>query len=124
MKKSLILAALAFVGLVGVTLAGAPPCPEEAAPSCSCKPVVVEAPSCSAAPSCSGEDRGGCHGRQRSTFAERRANRLEGRCAAREARAEARASCSGRSSCSGEKVVVVQCCPTAACCPAAACGCK
>lgn len=115
--KFVVPAALAFVCLAGVALAGA--CPEEAAPCC-CKPVkkyvLVEAPSCTGArESCAGS-KSSCSGR--TTFAQRRAARQTAR---QEARAERVAS---RSSCCGEatQVVVVPVCESN-CCPKG-CGCK
>lgn len=84
------LVAIVFSGLTAAALAGAPP--QECT---ACKPVEAKAEaSCAGEASCSG----------RTTFAQRRAERVAGRsaarCAAREARAEAR-SCAGAKSCSG-----------------------
>lgn len=115
MRSVFAIAGLLFAAATAVALAGAPPCPSEA-PVC-CKPVqrvyVVEAPTCAAeAPSCAGEAKGGCHGRSRTTFAQRRASRVASRCAARDARAAARASCCGQAV---QVVQLVECCEPAAC---------
>lgn len=75
--------AIVFSGLTAAALAGAPP--QDCA---ACKPVEAKASCAGEAATCSG----------RSTFSQRRAERVAGRsaarCAAREARAEAR-SCAG-----------------------------
>lgn len=125
MLKYLLPAALVFVGTVGVTLAGAPPCPEEAA-AC-CKPVVVEAPSC--AGSCAGE-RESCAGRQtmRDRVNDRRCARIESRAEARANRASARSCAGSKASCAGrvQLVAVPVCCEPAKACEScsSACGCK
>ena len=84
--------AFVFSCLTAAALAGAPPQEVEA-----CKPVkavVVEEASCSGAKaSCSG----------RRSLAQWRADRIAGRCAARQARSEAM-SCSGKA-----KTVVILC---------------
>lgn len=107
--KYFIPAILCFLGLVGVSLAGAPPaeCPE------ACKPIqvkVVQAESCSGAKeSCAGS-KDSCSGR--STFAQRRAARQEDRQEARAARLASRNSCCGEAS---TQVVLVAACPETEC---------
>lgn len=106
-----------FAAITGFALAGQGPCPAEA-PVC-CKPVRMIAvvpveDSCSGAKDCAG-DRGGCHGRSRTTFAQRREARVAGRCAARDARGlarEAAASCHGVQVISAQVVEVAESCPS------------
>lgn len=89
--------AIVFSGLTAAALAGAPP--QDCA---ACKLVEAKASCAGEAASCSG----------RSTFSQRRAERVAGRsaarCAAREARAEAR-SCAGAKSCDGEAKAACDC---------------
>lgn len=119
MKTILAFAALAFAGVTTAVLAGAPPCPEACAPACKPTKIIAVVPvedSCSGAKDCAG-DRGGCHGRSRTTFAQRREARVAGRCAARDARAIAREA---SLSCHGVQVVQAQvveaACEAKSCC--------
>lgn len=94
-----------FLALVGVALAGAPP--ETAAPaSCHGRSRPAAAASChGTAPA---QQSGGCHGR--STFASRRAARVEARVDARADRACARANArAARASCHGQAVAACAC---------------